>query len=99
MDGKILCAGFTGTPRMARKRCSAFSIQACSNFLFLRGLVPRGGVPLLNKFKYLAAGGTLILPTGSLGFLARVSHRYRDPSAERRSGSVWRLSPLPSAAI
>jgi hypothetical protein len=30
MDGKIRFAGFTGTPRMARKKCSAFSIPACS---------------------------------------------------------------------
>jgi hypothetical protein len=38
-------------------------------------MVPRGGVLKFHKFKDLVPGGTFILPTGSLGFLARVSHR------------------------
>jgi hypothetical protein len=38
-------------------------------------MVPRGGLPHTNEIKALPSGGTLILSTGSLGFLRQVSHR------------------------
>jgi hypothetical protein len=43
----------------------------------LETMVPRGGLPRVNQINALAKGGTLDLPTRSLCFPARVSHRER----------------------
>lgn len=40
-------------------------------------MVPRGGLPPSSEIKDLESGGTLNLPTGSLGFLRRLSHPDR----------------------
>lgn len=49
-------------------------------------MVPRGGLTQFNLFNNLAYSGTQNFPVGSLGFLARLSHRL----------SSARILPYPS---
>jgi hypothetical protein len=49
-------------------------LEMLANYLI--SLVPRGGLPQAIFFNELAASATRNFPARSLGFLARVSHRF-----------------------
>ncbi len=61
-----------------------------------RILVPRGGVPWVNQINDLAKSGSVDRPTRSLCFLARVTHRQRDPPTSK-SGVPRRVDAVAKA--